>query len=175
MALLAVAALAASPPATVSQDPAYRVVKVKYYGVKKHHHRTRRACRRHWDHRCRKHVVRRRVKVPAPPAPVPAPTPTPTPTPPPLPSRTTVDLDEWRVTPAYRELAAGEVEFNAANLGEDDHDLSIRQDAAPLKTVALAPGESASVRVTLAAGAYTLYCSLPGHEGNGMRATLTVR
>ena len=111
---------------------------------------------------------------PAPHVP-PGPGPTPTPSPTPLPSRTGVDLDEWRVTPAYRELAAGEVEFNAANLGEDDHDFSIREDAAPLKTVALAPGESASVRVTLAAGVYTLYCSLPSHEGYGMRAKVTVR
>ena len=177
VALLAVAALAAPLPATVSQEPTYRIVKVKYYGVKKHHHKTRRACRRHWDRRCRKHVVRRRVRIkhPAPPAPGPSPTPTPTPAPPPLPSRTGVDLDEWRVTPAYRELAAGEVEFNAANLGEDDHDFSIREDATPLKTVALAPGESASVRVTLGAGDYTLYCSLPSHEGYGMRAKVTVR
>jgi plastocyanin len=174
VALLAVAALVA-PPATVSQEPTYRVVKVKYYGIKKHHHKTRRACRRHWDRRCRKHVVRRRVKVPAPPAPVPTPMPAPTPTPPPLPARTAVDLDEWRVTPAYRELAAGEVEFNAANLGEDDHDFSIREDAAPLRTVALAPGASASVRITLDAGVYTLYCSLPEHEGKGMRANVTVR
>jgi copper binding plastocyanin/azurin family protein len=178
-ALLAMAALAAPVPVTVSQEqPTYRVVKVKYYGVKKHHHKTRRACRRHWDRRCRKHVVRRRVRVknPAPPSgPGPTPSPTPTPAPPPLPSRTGVDLDEWRVTPAYRVLAAGEVEFNAANLGEDDHDFSIREDATPLGSVFLAPGASASVRITLAAGEYTLYCSLPSHEGYGMRTKITVR
>jgi uncharacterized cupredoxin-like copper-binding protein len=93
----------------------------------------------------------------------------------PLPSRTAVDLDEWRVTPAYRELAAGEVEFNAANLGEDDHDFSIRQGATQLRTVALAPGESESVRLTLAACVYRLYCSLPDHEAAGMRSNVTVR
>lgn len=176
-ALLAVAALAAPLPATVSQEPTYRVVKVKYYGVKKHHHKTRRACRRHWDRRCRKHVVKRRVRIKhPPPAPGPTPTPTPTPTPPPLPSRTAVDLAEWRVTPAYRELAVGEIEFNAANLGEDDHDFSVRDaDGATLKAVPLAPGESAGVRLTLAAGTFTLYCSLPGHEELGMRARVTVR
>jgi plastocyanin len=168
-ALLAVAALAAPAPATLS----FRLVKVSYYGVAKHHHETRRACRRHGDRRCRRHVPRWGM-TPAPTSP-PAPGPTPTPSPTPLPSRTGVDLDEWRVTPAYRELAAGEVEFNAANLGEDDHDFSIREDATPLKTVALAPGESASVRVTLDAGVYTLYCSLPSHEGYGMRAKVTVR
>jgi uncharacterized cupredoxin-like copper-binding protein len=65
--------------------------------------------------------------------------------------------------------------FNAANLGEDDHDFSIRRDATPLRSVFLAPGDSASVRVTLAAGEYTLYCSLPSHEGYGMRAKINVR
>jgi uncharacterized cupredoxin-like copper-binding protein len=65
--------------------------------------------------------------------------------------------------------------FNAANLGEDDHDFSIRENATPLRTVALAPGESASVRITLDAGVYRLYCSLPNHEAAGMRANVTVR
>ena len=179
-AVIAVLALGAPPQAAPAAQPGYRVGKVAYYGIVKHHHRTRRACRRHSEHRCRKHVLRRRVPLPAPePGPVPAPpapTPTPAPTAPPLPSRTGVDLDEWRVTPAYRELRAGEVELNAANLGEDDHDLSIRDASdAKLQTVALAPGQSAGVRLRLAAGTYTLYCSLPGHETAGMRAKVTVR
>ncbi|HEX5619765.1 MAG TPA: hypothetical protein VFX51_15195, partial [Solirubrobacteraceae bacterium] len=147
-ALLAVAALAAPAPAS------YRIVTVSYYGVAKHHHTSKRACRRHGDRRCRKHVPRWGL-TPAPTPAPPGPGPGPTPTPPPgtLPSRTAVDLDEWRVTPAYRELAAGEVEFNAANLGEDDHDFSIRDaDGDQLRSVALAPGQGASVRVTLSAG-----------------------
>jgi plastocyanin len=116
------------------------------------------------------------VLKPLTPAGGPAPAPNPTPAPRPLPSRTGVDLDEWRVAPAYRELRAGAVEFNAANLGEDDHDFSVRDaDGATLKAVPLAPGESAGVRLTLAAGTYTLYCSLPGHEELGMRARVTVR
>jgi hypothetical protein len=135
--------------------------------------------------RCRRPHRMRAVRVvappaPGPPAPAPAPpsppAPTPTPTPAPLPSRTSVDLTEWRVTPAYLELRAGEVEFNAANLGEDDHDFSVRDAAAAnLATVVLGPGQSDSVRLTLGAGVYTLYCSLPGHEGMGMRADVTVR
>jgi plastocyanin len=170
-ALLAVVALAT--PAS------YRISEVAHYGVPEHHHKTKRACVRHGDRRCRKHVPRwGKVRVPAPLPPSPGPVPAPTPTPPgpvPLPKRTSVDLDEWRVSPAYRTLAAGQVEFNAANLGEDDHDFSIRRDATPLRSVFLAPGESASVRVTLAAGEYTLYCSLPSHEGYGMRAKVAVR
>jgi hypothetical protein len=135
--------------------------------------------------RCRRPHRMRAVRVVAPPAPgvpVPAPAPpsppvpTPAPTPTPLPSRTSVDLTEWRVTPAYLELRAGEVEFNAANLGEDDHDFSVRDAAAAhLVTVPLGVGQSEAVRLTLGAGVYTLFCSLPTHEQLGMRADLTVR
>ena len=46
------------------------------------------------------------------------------------PSRTGVDLvdgEEWTVRPSYRILAAGRIEFVATNVGEDDHDLSVRR------------------------------------------------
>jgi Copper binding proteins, plastocyanin/azurin family len=182
-AALILAFALAGAPISVGGEAGYAVVKVVHYG--KHHHKTKRACKRHGDRHCRRHVHRRRVQRPAPvppppPAPVaasppsPTPVPTPEPTPPPLPSRTSVDLAEWRVTPSYLELRAGEIEFNAANLGEDDHDFSVR-DAVPLVTVPLAPGQSEPVRLTLGAGVYTLYCSLPGHEALGMRADVTVR
>jgi hypothetical protein len=105
--------------------------------------------------------------------PAPAQTPTPTQTPPPTyPSRTRVVLQEWSVTSSYIVMKAGALEFNVDNLGEDDHNLSIkgRDD-----TVAVPPGGSDQLDVTLAPGTYTLYCSLPGHEDAGMRTTLTVK
>jgi hypothetical protein len=200
-AALIVAFALAAVPLSVRAEQRYEVAKVTHYG--KHHHKTKRACRRHGDRHCRRHVHWRRVRRPAPapapqpapvlppapapapppqPAPVPppaptaAPSPTPAPTPPPLPSRTGVDLAEWRVTPSYPQLRAGEVEFNPTNLGEDDHDFSVRDAAAALLvTVPLGPGQSDSVRLTLGAGVYTLYCSLPGHEALGMRADVTLR
>jgi hypothetical protein len=142
------------------------------------------ACVPRRTRRCRRPHRMRPLRLVAPPtpgtpvpAPVPTPIPTPVPTPPPaLPSRTSVDLTEWRVTPSYLALRAGEVEFNAANLGEDDHDFSVRDAAAAhLVTVPLGPGQSDTVRLPLTAGIYTLYCSLPGHEQLGMRADITVR
>ncbi len=199
-ALIVAFALAAVPMSVRAEQPRYEVVKVTHYG--KHHHKTKRACKRHGDRHCRRHVHWRRVRRPAPapapqpapapppapspaparssprpapqpaPVPPPAPAPAPSPAPAPLPSRTGVDLTEWRVTPSYLELRAGEVEFNPANLGEDDHDFSVRDAAAALLvTVPLGPGQSDSVRLTLRAGVYTLYCSLPGHEELGMRPT----
>jgi plastocyanin len=117
---------------------------------------------------------------PAPtPTAVASPTPTATPTPSPVhPSRTGVDLvdgEEWTVRPSYRILAAGRLDFVATNVGEDDHDLSVRQGAHVLGRLALAPGESETLTLDLAAGTYTLYCSLTGHEEAGMRANISIR
>jgi plastocyanin len=118
------------------------------------------------------------VPTPTPTA-VASPTPTATPTPAPgLPTRTGVDLvdgDVWTVRPSYRILAAGRIEFVTTNVGEDDHDLSIRQSAHVFGALALSPGASDTLTLDLAAGTYTLYCSLPGHEDAGMRANVSVR
>jgi plastocyanin len=128
-------------------------------------------CRR----RCRRaHRLRALRPAPAPADPG-SPAPTPTPAPPRYPSRTSVDLDEWRVTPSYRTLAAGTVEFNAANLGEDDHDFSVRAGDANLATLPLKPGDGGTVSLVMGPGSYTLYCSLPTHEDLGMRTDVTIR
>jgi hypothetical protein len=118
-------------------------------------------------------VLKRPGPVTLPGQPAPTATPTPTPTPPPtLPSRSHVVLKEWSVTSSYIVMKAGPLEFNVDNVGEDDHNLSIedRDD-----TVAVAPGGSGQLTVTLAPGSYTLYCSLPDHKKAGMWTTLTVK
>jgi plastocyanin len=99
-------------------------------------------------------------------------TPTPTPT---YPSRTNVDLDEWFVRPSYRALAAGPIEFNANNRGEDDHNLAVRSGATEYGKIDVAPGDSVSMTLNLAIGTYTLYCSLPDHEEAGMKVDISVR
>jgi hypothetical protein len=176
IAILLAVAISATPLASGGTER-YEVVKVVTYG--KHHHKTKRGCRRHSDRHCRRHVRWRRVRDEAPaPVPTPQPTPAPTPTPEPgtLPSRTGVDLTEWRVTPSYRELKAGEVEFNASNLGEDDHDFSVRDTGGTvLANEVVRPGDGVTVRLSLAAAGYTLYCSIDDHEQQGMRADITVR
>ena len=107
---------------------------------------------------------------PAPPAGEPAPAPSAPPAPL-LPRRTAVDLDEFYVRPARRTLGSGAVELNVTNFGEDPHDLTIDGHA----QVLLAPGESAQLALTLAAGSYRLYCSLEGHEQLGMTTQLLVK
>ena len=101
--------------------------------------------------------------------------PTATPDPVTYPSRTGVDLSEWIVRPTYRTLAAGRVVFSAANLGEDDHNLSVRAGATEYGNVELAPGDTGSLVLQLSPGTYTLYCSLLGHEEQGMRTDISVR
>ena len=102
------------------------------------------------------------------------PTATPTPTPV-YPKRTGVDLDEWVVRSSYRTLAAGTIDFNAANLGEDDHNLSVRGGGKEYGGIDLAPGDADTLKLTLSPGTYTLYCSLVGHEEQGMHTDISVR
>ena len=126
------------------------------------------------------------TKPEATPTPKPGATATPTPTatpvgtatPNPWPTRTNVDLTDtttWAVRPSYRILAAGKIDFNANNRGEDDHNLTVREGSRDLGKIDLAPGDTATLTVTLAAGSYTLYCSLPLHEEAGMSAVISVR
>ncbi len=80
------------------------------------------------------------------------------------------------MTPSYRELRAGEIEFNAANLGEDDHDFSVRDGGGNvLANEVVLTGDSVTVRLSLSPAVYTLYCSLPDHEAYGMRTEITIR
>jgi uncharacterized cupredoxin-like copper-binding protein len=126
--------------------------------------------------------VHRGVKVtrPAPsstaPAAVPTATPEPaaTPTPAPFPSRTRVVLDDdpYKVQSAYLTMQSGPLQFNVVNVGMDDHNLSIKGRA---DTEFVAAGGEGRLEVTLPAGTYRLYCSLPGHEQAGMWTTLVVR
>jgi hypothetical protein len=106
---------------------------------------------------------------------VPTPTPTPTATPVSYPSRTGVDLTEWTIRSSYGTLAAGRVVFNASNLGEDDHNLAVRGSGREYGVLDVGPGGTGRLEVQLAAGTYTLYCSLLGHEEAGMRLDITVK
>jgi len=108
--------------------------------------------------------------------PTPTPTPAPTPAPPgTYPARTNVDLDEWFVRPSYRILAAGSIDFNVNNRGEDDHNLAVRAGTRKYGELDLAPGDTGTLTVELGLGSYTLYCSLPDHEEAGMRVDISVR
>jgi plastocyanin len=72
------------------------------------------------------------------------------------------------------------VEF--ANEGEDPHNLQLAPVTGPGETTGAAPdvfptlpsGKLGTQTLTLTAGTWRLWCSLPGHEAAGMHTTLTV-
>jgi uncharacterized cupredoxin-like copper-binding protein len=83
-----------------------------------------------------------------------------------------VQEKEFKITLAAPTVAAGPVTFVVANVGKIQHDLAIQGGA---KTPLISPGGTAKLGVTLKAGTYTLYCSVPGHRQLGMVAKLTVK
>jgi plastocyanin len=111
-----------------------------------------------------------------------APTATPTPV---YPSRTGVDLndrdDVLSLTPVYRILKAGTISFLPHNVGMDDHNLSIQNDAgATIASVDVPANDDENpdppeIDIDLAPGSYTLYCNVANHRQLGMVATITVR
>lgn len=110
-------------------------------------------------------------------APVAPPTVTP-PTPPPATAhRVQVQAHEFYLTLSRPQVDAGDTTVEFVNRGEDPHDLRLRPaDGADSLGLPETPSlGTASGVFGLAAGDWTLYCSLPGHESLGMKATLRVR
>ena len=90
-----------------------------------------------------------------------------------------VSAHEFTLTLSRPVLGAGSQTVELRNRGEDPHNLVISPNDAshtPLytfpDTLSLA---LARLDVELAAGDYLLWCSLSGHEAQGMKATLQVR
>lgn len=88
-----------------------------------------------------------------------------------------------RDTPAFTaqlsrtSVVAGAVRVQLANRGEDDHDLRVERTdgTGPAYDLPVTqPNRTSTATVSLDAGAWTLFCSLPGHRAAGMSATLTV-
>jgi uncharacterized cupredoxin-like copper-binding protein len=79
---------------------------------------------------------------------------------------------EFKITLASTDFKAGEITFEAKNNGKIPHDLAIKETGE--KTKLIPPGGTAELKVTLKAGKYELYCSVPGHEAAGMKQSITV-
>jgi plastocyanin len=67
---------------------------------------------------------------------------------------------------------AGIVQFNYS--GATGHTLAIQNPKFDGFLLTTDAGGPKTGKVQLAAGTYTLYCTVPGHEAQGMKATLTV-
>lgn len=113
--------------------------------------------------------------VPAPVAPPPSPAP-PSPTPP-APARLGVIAREWSLTLSRPSVTEGAAVVELQNFGEDAHNLRIERvdgSGVPFEIGLAESGERQKATGTLAPGDYRVYCTLPGHDAQGMHARLTV-
>lgn len=85
-----------------------------------------------------------------------------------------VTLKEMKVVLDKAQAPAGPITFVVQNNGHIPHDFAIKVNGVKQKTPSLQPGQSASLIVTLAPGAYEYQCDVPGHDMAGMRGTFTV-
>jgi heme/copper-type cytochrome/quinol oxidase subunit 2 len=69
---------------------------------------------------------------------------------------------------------AGSVTISMANPSPLPHNVAIKGDGVDAQGEVVGTGGTSTVTADLAAGTYTFYCSVPGHEAGGMTGTLTV-
>ena len=82
-----------------------------------------------------------------------------------------VDESEFKIAlqGGATSLKPGAYEFDAKNTGKIGHDLVIDgPGVSNEKTPVFDAGKTATLKVTLKAGTYELYCSVPGHKQAGM-------
>jgi plastocyanin len=94
------------------------------------------------------------------------------------PAHLQVSAKEFSFTLSHGSAPAGRIVLELVNDGEDEHNLHIRPaaggpDVGALPT--LQAGHHEDQEFNLPAGTYTFYCSMPGHEALGMKATFTVQ
>jgi hypothetical protein len=93
------------------------------------------------------------------------------------PARLGVTAREWSLVLSRSALPAGPALVELQNFGEDAHNLRIERvdgSEAPLDVPLAEAGEVKQGQATLTPGDYKIYCTLPGHDAQGMHARLTV-
>lgn len=94
------------------------------------------------------------------------------------PAHLQVSAKEFSLTLSHPTSAAGRLELELVNAGQDEHNLHIRPAGGGPDVGAVGivlPGRHSDVEFQLKPGTYTLYCAIPAHEELGMKATLTVQ
>jgi uncharacterized cupredoxin-like copper-binding protein len=71
-------------------------------------------------------------------------------------------------------VPAGQIRLLAEDTGEAQHALRIVGNGMDISTDNFGPGDSRTLSMELPPGEYRLVCPIPGHEQQGMSATLTV-
>ena len=87
-----------------------------------------------------------------------------------------VTESEFKIVLPSLKLTPGTHTFAVTNAGKIEHDLALEGPKVTPneRTPLIQPGGAAKLTVTLAAGAYTLYCTVPGHRAAGMSAKISV-
>jgi len=83
---------------------------------------------------------------------------------------------EFSIDLGTKTLKAGPYLVKVDNTGNATHDLVVAQNGSKIAgTSPIAPGQSASLSVTLKPGSYVFYCSIGNHRSMGMETTVTVQ
>jgi plastocyanin len=88
-----------------------------------------------------------------------------------------VKASEFKFVLSRPSIAAGEAIVELDNQGEDPHNLNLQLadgEGPEFHVGEIGSQKRTQARFTLPAGTYKLWCSIPGHEELGMKATLTV-
>jgi plastocyanin len=80
---------------------------------------------------------------------------------------------KFQVTSA--QAKPGKVTLLTKNDSSVPHDISIKGGGVNKQGPTVSGGKTSKLTVTLKAGSYEFYCSVPGHEQAGMKGTLTVK
>jgi uncharacterized cupredoxin-like copper-binding protein len=94
-------------------------------------------------------------------------------------ARKTVQISEkeFLLTPGTVDVAQPEtVAFKVTNNGQIGHALEVEGSGVKAETDTIEPGEAATITVHFSkSGNYEMYCPIDGHEGKGMKGSITVR
>jgi hypothetical protein len=87
-----------------------------------------------------------------------------------------VGLTEWSIAVAVPSVEPGKVTLLVTNAGGTEHDLFVEGRLGRWHTPDLDPGERTELTIRTKPGEQLrLWCSLPGHEAQGMHTVLPVR
>jgi plastocyanin len=89
-----------------------------------------------------------------------------------------VTMTEFKFDPSTIKASAGKVVFYLVNAGNaTSHNMIIRDSKGSRVAGSdlISSGDTSVFTVdSIAAGTYTYFCDQPGHEGSGMKGTLTI-
>jgi hypothetical protein len=96
---------------------------------------------------------------------------------PPPPAHVLVFATEFHFNVSRRRVPAGVVVLQVVDIGQDDHDLAVRDASGRelARTGVVHAAGRAQLRLRLRPGVYHLFCTVADHAARGMDAVLVVR